>query len=156
LRRDWHLVLIGPTVKIEPESLPRRANIHYLGAKAYAELPHYLAGWDAALIPFARNEATRFISPTKTPEYLAAGCPVVSTSITDVVEPYSTRGLVRIADEPEAFAKAIEQALRDDDSLRLTRCDEFLSDMSWDRTSAAMEALLEDSLTVVRHVAVAA
>jgi UDP-galactopyranose mutase len=77
LRPDWHLVLIGPTVKIDPADLPRRPNIYYLGAKAYAELPTYLAGWDVALIPFARNASTRYISPTKTPEYLAAALPVV-------------------------------------------------------------------------------
>ncbi|MCA1598452.1 MAG: glycosyltransferase, partial [Chloroflexi bacterium] len=87
-RPDWSLVLIGPVVKIDPASLPRRANIHYLGPKDYADLPAYLAGWDVALIPFAHNAATRFISPTKTPEYLAAGVPVVSTAIGDVVSPY--------------------------------------------------------------------
>ena len=87
--------MIGPVVKIDPATLPRRPNIHYLGMKPYDELPAYLAGWDVALLPFARNEATRFISPTKTPEYLAAGRPVVSTSIRDVVRPYGEQGLVR-------------------------------------------------------------
>ncbi|HEY9674353.1 MAG TPA: glycosyltransferase family 1 protein, partial [Waterburya sp.] len=83
-RPDWHLVMIGPVVKIDPASLPRRENIHYLGGKDYKQLPAYLAGWDLAMLPFARNSSTRFISPTKTPEYLAAGKPVVSTSIRDV------------------------------------------------------------------------
>ena len=88
-RPQWQLVLLGPVVKIDPETLPRADNIHYLGAKRYTDLPHYIANWDVALLPFARNESTRFISPTKTPEYLAAGRPVVSTSIADVVEPYA-------------------------------------------------------------------
>src|SRR5207253_8561753 len=98
-------------VKIDEASLPRRPNIHYLGSKRYEELPRYLAGWDVALLPFARNEATRFISPTKTPEYMAAGKPVVSTSIRDVVRPYGDKGLVRIADAPETFTAAIASAL---------------------------------------------
>ena len=87
LRDDWQQILIGPVVKIDQATLPRRHNIHYLGMKTYEELPAYLAGWDVAMLPFARNDATRYISPTKTPEYLAAGCPVVSTSIADVVKP---------------------------------------------------------------------
>ncbi|HET9954038.1 MAG TPA: glycosyltransferase, partial [Polyangiaceae bacterium] len=85
---DWHLVILGPVVKIDPAELPRAANIHYLGGKDYSQLPSYIAGWDVALLPFARNESTEFISPTKTPEYLAAGKPVVSTTIRDVVRPY--------------------------------------------------------------------
>ena len=72
-------ILVGPTAKIDLDELPRRPNLHYLGNKRYAELPAYVGNWDAAMMPFALNEATRFISPTKTPEYLAAGRPVVST-----------------------------------------------------------------------------
>src|SRR5690606_3587893 len=85
LEPEWQLILIGPVVKIDPSALPRRDNIHYLGGKDYSELPAYLSGWDVAMMPFAKNESTRFISPTKTPEYLAGGRAVVSTSITDVV-----------------------------------------------------------------------
>jgi UDP-galactopyranose mutase len=146
LRPDWHFVLLGPIVKIDPASLPRRANIHYLGAKTYAELPTYLAGWDVALIPFARNEATRFISPTKTPEYLAAGRPVVSTSIRDVVQPYGAEGLVRIADQPHAFIKAVAASLDEDGVARAARSDRFLAGMSWDRTWAAMDALVGEAV----------
>ena len=91
-RPDWHFVMIGPVVKINPDSLPKHPNIHYLGPKKYDELPDYLADWDIALLLFARNESTRFISPTKTPEYLAAGKPVISTSIRDVVRPYGGSG----------------------------------------------------------------
>jgi UDP-galactopyranose mutase len=76
-RPDWQMVIVGPVVKIDPATLPRRANVHYLGGKSYTELPAYLSGWDVALLLFARNESTRFISPTKTPEYLAACRPVV-------------------------------------------------------------------------------
>ena len=107
-RPDWQLVMLGPVTKIDPKVLPQRPNIHYLGSKTYSELPRYIAGWDVALMPFAINEATRYISPTKTPEYLAAGKPVVSTPIADVIKPYGKLDLVRIARTPEEFVAAIE------------------------------------------------
>jgi UDP-galactopyranose mutase len=108
--------------------------------KSYKELPAYLAGWDLAFLPFARNESTRFISPTKTPEYLAAGKPVVSTSIRDVVRPYATERLVHIADTPEEFVKAAELAMHEakDSGDWLKRVDSFLSTMSWDQTALRM------------------
>jgi UDP-galactopyranose mutase len=145
LRPDIHFVMVGPVVKIDPESLPKRSNIHYLGAKSYRELPAYLAGWDAAMLPFAHNESTRFISPTKTPEYLAAGKPVVSTSITDVVRPYGVQRLVRIADTPSEFAAALDAALNIDarDSDWAARRDSLLSRNSWDITWKKMRDLME-------------
>jgi glycosyltransferase involved in cell wall biosynthesis len=142
-RPDWHLVVLGPIAKIAPESLPGAANLHWLGQKRYDELPAYVAGWDVALMPFARNDATRFISPTKTPEYLAAGRPVVSTSIRDVVRPYGERGLVRIADDPGAFVRAIEESLRAPRDRWLPAADAFLATMSWDATWRAMRDLLD-------------
>ncbi|HVM16784.1 MAG TPA: UDP-galactopyranose mutase [Gaiellaceae bacterium] len=154
-RPDWHLVLVGPVVKIDPESLPQRPNIHYLGPKPYAQLPSYLAGWDVALLPFARNDSTRFISPTKTPEYLAAGRPVVSTSIRDVVRPYGEEGLVRIADDPDAFVAACEAAMRDGDGAWRRRVDAFLTESSWDYTWADMHELVERAATARRQQQVA-
>jgi len=148
LRPDWHLVILGPVVKIDPATLPQRSNIHYLGRKDYQELPSYLAGWDLAMLPFAHNESTRFISPTKTPEYLSAGKPVVSTSIRDVVRPYGEDGMVRIADSPEDFVAAAETAMREDNHASgwLARVDTFLERISWDRTWASMLKLMEESL----------
>jgi glycosyltransferase involved in cell wall biosynthesis len=144
-RPHWQLVMIGPVVKIDEADLPRLPNIHYLGGKSYTELPSYLAGWDVALLPFALNESTRFISPTKTPEYLAAGCPVVSTSIRDVVRPYGELGLVHIADTPEEFVAAIEAAMNDSDpASRIKSVDTFLSQISWDETWGRMAELIED------------
>ncbi len=134
LRPNWHLIFLGPIAKIDETSLPRAANLHYLGAKRYEELPSYLAGWDVAILPFARNESTRFISPTKTPEYLAAGRPVVSTSIEDIVEPYGRLSLVHIADTATEFVGAIERALSEDPGSRLASADAFLTDKSWDGT----------------------
>jgi UDP-galactopyranose mutase len=144
LRPDWQFVMIGPVVKIDEASLPRRANIHYLGMKSYEELPDYLAGWDVALLLFARNESTRFISPTKTPEYLAAGRPVVSTSIRDVVRPYGEQGLVHIADTAEEFVGACEAAMNEDAAVRVERTDAFLAETSWDRTWRQMSQLIEE------------
>jgi glycosyltransferase involved in cell wall biosynthesis len=142
-RPDWQLVMLGPVVKIDPADLPRRPNIHYLGPKSYAELPRYIARWDVALILFARNDATRFISPTKTPEYLAAGRPVVSTSIRDVVSPYGEMGLVRIADAVPDFVTACAAALAEDAATRRARADVYLRNTSWDRTWSKTALLLK-------------
>jgi UDP-galactopyranose mutase len=144
LRQDWQFVMIGPIVKIADEDLPRRANIHYLGGKDYKELPNYIAGWDVAIMPFAINESTKFISPTKTPEYLAAGKPVVSTPIRDVVRPYGELGLVHIAATAEEFVSACEQALTEHTEERISAADEFLSQMSWDKTWSQMDGLIDE------------
>jgi glycosyltransferase involved in cell wall biosynthesis len=144
-RPDWHLVLVGPVLKIPPSTLPIAPNIHYLGMKAYPELPSYIGGWDVALLPFAHNEATRYISPTKTPEYLAAGRPVVSTSIRDVVRPYGTRGLVAIADTVADTVAAVEVALAIDLVEHQAAADRFLARMSWDETTRNMLALIEEA-----------
>jgi UDP-galactopyranose mutase len=151
-RPDWQIVMLGPVVKIDPATLPRLGNLHYLGPKTYTELPGYIAGWDVALLPFARNDATRFISPTKTPEYMAAGKPVVSTSIRDVVRPYGQRGLVRIADTVEDFVAACEAALREDAVARMRDADAFLRQTSWDGTWAQMRSAVQSALTVSEPV----
>ena len=146
-RPDWHFVMIGPVVKIDPATLPSHANIHYLGGKKYSELPDYLAGWDITLLLFARNESTRYISPTKTPEYLAAGKPVISTSIRDVVRPYGELKLVEIADTAAEFIAAAEKLLaKTDRSEWLKRVDAFLENISWDKTWAQMSDLIDEAI----------
>jgi glycosyltransferase involved in cell wall biosynthesis len=144
-RPDWQFVMLGPVAKIHPADLPQAPNIHYLGQKRYDDLPKYLAGWDVALMPFAINESTRYISPTKTPEYLAAGRPVVSTPIADVVSRYGNSGLVSIAQDTSAFELAIENALvaGADRFEFVARAREALAGMSWDATCAAMLAEVE-------------
>lgn len=138
-RPDWHFVILGPVVKIDEADLPRGENIHYLGGKSYKELPAYLSGWDIAFIPFARNESTRFISPTKTPEYLAAGRPVISTSIKDVVDPYKKNNLVEIADDAPSFISAAERIFNQSQKEAwLQEVDRFLASNSWDKTWSAM------------------
>ena len=145
-RPDWQIVLVGPTCKVDPATLPQRANLRYLGGKTYQELPEYLAGWDVALLPFALNEATRFISPTKTPEYLAAGRPVVSTPIRDVVRTYGEVGGVRIAGSADEFIGAVEAALAEPTAAWLPGADAFLAQLSWDETWRRMWGLIEGQL----------
>ena len=149
-RPTWQIILVGPVCKVDPSALPRAANIHYLGIKSYGELPQYLAGWDVAMLPFARNAATRFISPTKTPEYLAGGKPVVSTSIRDVVRPYGELGLAAIADAPDAFVDAVEMLMRERGGDRQTRADAFLSTLSWDATWRQMRHHVRAAVTAQR------
>lgn len=144
---DWQLVLIGPVVKIDPADLPHEKNIHYLGARPYKELPAYLSGWDVAMIVFALNDSTRYISPTKTPEYLAGGKPVISTAISDVVNPYGVNGLVDIAYSAEEFIhKATASLLLKDKTAWLAKVDLFLADMSWEITVRDMKRHILDTL----------
>ena len=146
LRPEMHFVLIGPVVKIDPAVLPRASNIHYLGGKSYQELPAYLAGWDVAMLPFALNESTRYISPTKTPEYLAAGKPVVSTAIHDVVSGYGDEGLVAIAKDAEEFAQALDRALITPSETWKKAVAEKLAGGSWDKTWVSMWRQIERTL----------
>ncbi|MEG3124247.1 UDP-galactopyranose mutase [Sphingomonas sp. GB1N7] len=151
-RPDWSLVMVGPVAKIAPESLPRRSNVHWIGGRDYAELPAWLSGWDAALMPFAINAATRFISPTKTPEYLAAGCPVVSTPITDVVAQYGALEGVGIASTAATFVAECDRVL----ALPATgawrdAADALLATMSWDRTYEGMAQMVLAAVEAKRH-----
>ena len=144
LRPDWSFVLIGPVAKIDPASLPQRPNITYPGQRPYEALPGYLKGWDVCLMPFALNDATRYISPTKTLEYLAADKPVVSTSVPDVVAGY--QGVVRFGDTPEAFVAACEATLAEppgERTRRRARARAILAQTSWDATVARMAQLID-------------
>jgi UDP-galactopyranose mutase len=144
---EWQIVLVGPVVKIDPERLPRRPNIHYFGQRNYDELPRYLAGWDICLLPFARNDATRFISPTKTLEYMAAELPIVSTPITDVAEPYGD--IVYLGGTPDEFLAACEAALASSAEERARRAEQMrkvLAGTSWDVTVTTMDKLLNTAV----------
>ena len=146
-RPDWQLVMLGPVVKIDDRLLPRRANIHYLGLKRYAELPDYLGHWRVAMLPFARDESTRWISPTKTPEYLAAGIPVVTTPVRDVVRSYGRTGHVAVAGDADEFIAAIDAAVGAPRSAHHPRLARQLARASWDRTWARMVRLIESAAT---------
>ncbi|HEX6636493.1 MAG TPA: NAD(P)-binding protein, partial [Steroidobacteraceae bacterium] len=148
---EWQVVLVGPVVKIDAATLPRRPNIHYFGQRSYQELPAFLAGWDVCLLPFAMNESTRFISPTKVLEYMAAEKPIVSTPVTDVVAPYGH--IVHIGADPESFVAACEQSLRESDEVRakrLAQMQEVVNATSWEMTATTMAALIESAMQLRR------
>jgi len=148
-RPEWQLVVVGPVVKVSEADLPRRSNLHWLGGKTYAELPAYLGSWDIAMMPFAINESTRFISPTKTPEYLAGGRPVVSTPIVDVIRHYGEMDAVRIAATAEEFVREAEACLAlaaDPEGPWKTEVNETLAELSWDQTHLRMNAIVDKAV----------
>lgn len=145
-RPDWRFEMIGPVVKISPDDLPQAPNLVWLGQRDYAELPACLAGWDVAIMPFARNEATRFISPTKTPEYLSGGRPVVSTPIADVVADWGQSPGVWIAGDATLFARALDEAAAlPEGGAWLSQVDRQLDAISWHTTQHRMGLLMADA-----------
>jgi glycosyltransferase involved in cell wall biosynthesis len=155
-RPDWQLILIGPVVKIDESTLPRDKNIHYMGQKSYDQLPNYLCGWDIALIPFLLNESTRFISPTKTPEYLAASVPVISTPIRDVINPYGIQKLVYICNDCDEFVEAIEKELTTESKEEwLNQVDQFLKHNSWDKTHETMQEQIKNTIEAINKLSIA-
>ena len=152
---EWQIVMIGPVVKIDPATLPQHPNLHYLGPRSYAELPSYLAGWDLCIQPFARNESTQFISPTKTLEYMAADLPIVSTPITDVAEPYGQ--IVYLGATAQEFVAACEQALAESPERKQARTErgrQVLARTSWEGTAEAIETLIQEVIARRSPVAV--
>jgi UDP-galactopyranose mutase len=146
-RPDWQIAMVGPVVKVDPESLPKLPNITWFGQRAYADLPSYVAGWDVCMLPFARNRSTQFISPTKTLEYMAAERMIVSTPIRDVAEPYGH--IVFLGDRNEEFVTACERALNLNGAARLDRVrlmQDVLSRTSWDNTASRMLMLIENAI----------
>lgn len=144
---EWQIILVGPVIKINPELLPRHSSIHYLGQQPYKALPQFLAGWDVCLLPFALNESTQFISPTKTLEYMAAELPIVSTAIHDVIELYGAE--VAIAHSTSEFIKACEEALVQPFSeFRKTtvKMRKVLEESSWNKTAEKMYELIESAM----------
>ena len=151
---DWHFVLIGPVVKIDPATLPQKENIHYLGSKKYSELPSYLSGWDISLVSFALNESTQFISPTKTPEYLAGGKPVISTPIKDVVDSYGKNGLVHIISNAEEFVEvATTELATKDKHAWLQQVDKCLANSSWEITVNSMRKVIYEAIAEKQIIA---
>lgn len=141
---SWQIVMVGPVVKIDPARLPRHANIHWLGQQAYDALPALVQGWDVCLMPFALNAATRFISPTKTLEYMAAEKPVVSTAVRDVVSLYGEQ--VRVAADTQEFIDHCRAALMEDAShraVRIATARAAVARSSWDRTADSIRVLLD-------------
>ncbi|OFA03699.1 NAD(P)-binding protein [Duganella sp. HH101] len=143
-RPQWQLVIVGPVLKIDPASLPQRANIHYLGMQPYQALPHFLAGWDVCLLPFALNDSTRYISPTKVLEYMAAELPIVSTAIRDVEQPYGD--VVAIGRDHAGFIAACADALAQTPAQHAAmarRMRDIVGLTSWHATADRMRALMD-------------
>ena len=138
---DWDIEMVGPVFKIDPADLPQAPNLHYLGMQPYEKLPAVLGGFDVALMPFARNEATRSISPTKTLEYLAAGLPVVSTRVPDVV--FSFSGVVDLCESADAFAAACRSVLGHSLADRDRQLAPLLHERRWDTIAARMGRLMD-------------
>lgn len=158
-RPDWAFVMVGPVVKISETDLPRARNIHWLGGKDYADLPAYAAGWDVALMPFAINASTQFISPTKTPEYMASGLPVISTPVRDVVSGYAGLDSIRIAADAAGFIAAAEELLAAAEDTRArwsAEARDCLADKSWDGIAARIESKLQNGLVTRQTADIAA
>ncbi len=147
IRPDWQFVMLGPVVKIDPATLPQRANVHWLGGKDYKDLPAYLAGWDAGIMPFALNEATRFISPTKTPEFLAAEIPVVSTPIRDVVSPLWREAPCGNCEHAGAVRRSARIVMQRPKDPWLAAVRQQLATTSWDKTWHDMQSLITARLS---------
>lgn len=144
MRPDWNFVLVGPVVKVDPNSLPKADNIHWLGQRDYSVLPNYCKAYDVCMMCFAINEATEYINPTKALEYLATGRPVVSTPVKDVVRQYA--GLVDIAENAEQFVKIVEKALNAGDREKIDKGTAKARECSWETTVAKMRELIEEAV----------
>jgi UDP-galactopyranose mutase len=144
---EWQIVMAGPVVKIDPATLPQSPNLHWLGMQPYGRLPYLMAGWDVALMPFSINASTRFISPTKTLEYMAGEKPVVSTAVQDGISLYGH--VVEVAPDSDAFVAACEKLLAEDPAARCRRTLEMLaavSMVSWDRAAQYVDTLLRSAV----------
>jgi glycosyltransferase involved in cell wall biosynthesis len=152
---DWSIVMLGPVIKIEPDELPQAPNLHFLGMKDYRVLPEYLAKFDVALVPFAMNESTRFLSPTKTLEYMAAEKPVVATPIPDIIELYGD--FVRIGATAPEFIAQVEAALAEtpaERQERRLRVSKLMGMHTWDHIAEEMDQIIQAAIarrTTRRH-----
>ncbi|PLK27763.1 UDP-galactopyranose mutase [Novosphingobium sp. TH158] len=155
LRPGIRFEVVGPTAKIDPARLPQRSNIAWLPAVEYADLPERLGRWHAAMMPFAINESTRFISPTKTPEYLAGGKPVISTPIRDVERHWGNVPGVIIASGAANFAAACDDALAlaQQPEEWIGEVDRALARISWDRTFHEMHGHIQSRLVSSQSMA---
>jgi len=141
-----HFVMIGPVERSGRERMGRLSNLHWLGSRSYADLPDYVGGWNAAFLPFARNDLTKFLSPPQIPEFLAAGRAIVSTPLRDVQHPYGASGLVKVADSLEGFVAAIQETFRGHCVEWLTTVDRYLRALSWEATWEGIEHLVNGAL----------
>jgi glycosyltransferase involved in cell wall biosynthesis len=141
---DWSVVMVGPVVKVDPATLPKRNNIHWLGRREYAQLPNYTKAFDVCMMPFALNEATEYINPTKALEYMATAKPIVSTAVPDVVSNFGE--VVSIAISPQCFVEMCERVLANPDEEAIERGLKMADNNQWEAIVAKLEGHIEDVL----------
>jgi glycosyltransferase involved in cell wall biosynthesis len=141
---NWSVVMIGPVFKVDEAILPKRPNLHWLGKRSYSDLPAYCRGFDVCLMPFALNESTEFINPTKALEYMATGRMIVSTAVPDVVRNFGA--VVKIADDHNEFISLCEQASEQPEKETLARGLKMASEHAWERIVAQMEGHINEAL----------
>jgi glycosyltransferase involved in cell wall biosynthesis len=141
----WHVVMVGPTAKVDPAQFPRRSNLHFLGGRPYAQLPAITKGFSVCLMPFALNEATEYINPTKALEYMAAGRPVVSTALDEVKSNFKT--VARIAGSHREFIAMCRREVDSPSQTRIERGLSLASENTWEAIVAKMERHVADALS---------
>jgi glycosyltransferase involved in cell wall biosynthesis len=149
---EGSVVMVGPWTKVDPASFPHRDNLQWLGGRDYSDLPRYAKGFDVCVMPFAINEATRFINPTKALEYMATGRPIVSTPVEDVVSQFSD--VITIAKDATAFANACARAAVQPDSRQIERGLALAQQNSWESIVARLEQHIEEALGSRRALSV--
>jgi glycosyltransferase involved in cell wall biosynthesis len=141
---EWSIVMVGPVTKVDEKALPRPHNVHWLGGRDYATLPAYCKGFDVCLMPFALNEATEYINPTKALEYMATGRTIVSSAVSDVVRNFGS--VVKIANSHAEFISLCEAALKNPEAEVIERGIEMAAENSWESIIEKMESHIADAL----------
>jgi glycosyltransferase involved in cell wall biosynthesis len=141
---EWSICMIGPTCKVDPKDLPQRPNLHWMGGREYSQLPSYTKGFDVCLMPFAMNEATEFINPTKALEYMATGTPIISTAVPDVVSNFAS--VVKVANTADEFIALCRQNLNRPDGAAIQRGLKMANENTWEMIVAKMESHIAKAL----------
>jgi len=144
-RDDWHIVMVGPTAKVNPADFPRRKNLHFIGGRSYAQLPALTKGFSVAMMPFALNAATEYINPTKALEYMAAGRPVVSTALDEVKMNFGS--VARVAKSHDEFITLCAREAESPSRTRIARGRKLAAENTWEAIIARMEQHITDVLT---------
>jgi glycosyltransferase involved in cell wall biosynthesis len=140
----WNVCVIGPACKVDPADFPQRPNLCWMGGREYSQLPAYAKAFDVCLMPFALNEATEYINPTKALEYMATGTPIVSSAVPDVVSNFSE--VVAVADSHDEFIAACRRALEAPNTERLQQGLQMAAANTWEAIVAKMEKHIEHAL----------
>jgi glycosyltransferase involved in cell wall biosynthesis len=146
----WSIAIVGPHTKVDPADFPKRDNLHFLGGRDYSQLPAYAKAFDVCMMPFAKNEATEYINPTKALEYMATGRPIVSTDVEDVVLQFSD--VVEIAVTHDEFIAGCERSIAQPSLRRINAGLKMAKNNSWDSIVAQLERHVEDILTSEKAV----